>query len=150
MTVPSMSPIRTNSPRFSTRVYMIVSPASARPTTLAPPSEIMSPTSTDKPLKASVFEPGKYGYAIASANSQMTMLTILRVGTTVSRSSVPTAASPRAMRSKKAPASRTAPRARTKITTTVTSPGTAPMIDRPILTASSTRLLPSASPHGRE
>ena len=59
VTVPSYSPMRTNSPGRKVRVYVRINPAAACPTTLVAPSEIIKPINTDKPLKASVPAPGK-------------------------------------------------------------------------------------------
>ncbi len=60
-TVPSCSPMRTYSPGRSVRVYITMSPLAAWPTRLVEPSEIMRPTSTESPLKASLSDPGRYG-----------------------------------------------------------------------------------------
>ena len=60
-TVPSWSPMRTYSPGRIVRVNIRMSPLAAWPTMLVEPSEIMRPTSTDSPLKASLSEPGRYG-----------------------------------------------------------------------------------------
>ena len=60
-TVPSNSLMRTYSPARRVLVYMRMSPDAACPIMLVAPSEIMSPTSTESPLKASVCAPGRYG-----------------------------------------------------------------------------------------
>ena len=59
LTVPSWSPTRTYSPTRSVREYMMMRPLAAWPKRLEPPIVTTRPTSTDIPLKASLFEPGR-------------------------------------------------------------------------------------------
>ena len=51
--------MRTYSPTRSVREYINTSPLAAWPSTLDPPIVTISPSSSDMPLKASVWAPGR-------------------------------------------------------------------------------------------
>src|SRR5262244_516263 len=82
ITAPSTSPTRTQSPARSVREKVRIKPPAAWPTMPDAPRDTITPTRTLRPLKASLLEPGKYGYAIASAKSQMAAVAMRRVGCT--------------------------------------------------------------------
>ena len=88
------------------------------------PIESISPSSTETPLNASVPEPGMYGYAIASANTQTANVANRRVGRAESASSQSTSIRRDWTPSKKFCSRPLTKRARRKITTTISSSGT--------------------------
>ena len=59
--VPSWSPMRTYSPGRYVRVYIRMRPLAAWPTIPDAPIDTIRPISTDRPLNASVSDPGMYG-----------------------------------------------------------------------------------------
>ncbi|MNT45273.1 hypothetical protein D3C72_1818480 [compost metagenome] len=109
-------------------MYIRIRPLAPWPTMLDAPIDTIRPTSTDRPWKAAVCEPGRYGYAMASANSQITTLAMRRVGRAVSLSSQPICSSPLSTRLNSEAAVAAIRRAMAKITHTSTSPGKAPMM----------------------
>ena len=120
VTVPSVSPICTNSPGRSARVYISIRPLTAWLTMPDAPIDSMRPTNTPMPLKASLPLPGRYGYAATSANSQMMAVSSRSVGRAVASSTQPTSTRPACTPSKNTRITRTRKRVTKKISSTNT------------------------------
>src|SRR5207245_1022472 len=131
------------------RVYMRMRPLAACPTMPEAPTEIMRPISTERPLNASLSDPGMYGYAITSANTQTAIDTSRRVGRAESASSQPTWICPDCTRSKNLRRMPASPRASRKIATTMKRPGIADAVAESASVTVSTRNVFSSSPQTR-
>ena len=112
------------------------------------PSDTTNPTNTLMPLNASESLPGKYGYEIATANSQRPTVRSLRVGWAVSGYMPGSETRPSSTAWNRRNSRRTTNRVITKINATVNSPGRASSIASPMPASWSSRKVRSVSPQG--